>query len=260
MGQILQQAIPYIKWGAIMLFGLAIMIGLMYYFMVYKKRRRWHIEIHEQKTDGRLHSIGRDVLEERTKDWGTKTFYFLKNRRKVALPPVDCLVDRMKNGKEEVDYIQIERQLFPTDKDLGTNYNVPSVNKQVQTVYDRLMTRIFNMKKEEVRERYMYLPVHKALVANMTFKPIPYDVQLTVQRQVQIANEFFKSKGSFFEKYGTIIAVGLIIVLVIVAIVMTYDFVSTHLELVTGKADAVVNSLDRIAQGLGMNSEVKPVA
>jgi hypothetical protein len=241
--------------GLIVCAGIA--IGILYYFLVVKRRRKWHIEIHEQKKDGRIHSIGRDILMERTKDWGTKTLYFLKNRKKVALPPPDHLVDRIKAGQEEVDYLQIERQLFPTEKSLQADYHNPEVNKRVQEIYDKEMQDIEQLKtKDKIQDRYMYIPINKVLVANMEFKPIPYDVQLTAQRQVKIAEEFFKQKESFWDKWGSAITLGTVAIIVILVVILSFNFINGVIEMTLDKVDSVAQPLSQIAQNIGN----KPIA
>lgn len=252
-----QMFIPWIKVGALFIFLIAVMIGGMWYIMVYKKRRRWHIEIHEQKTDGRIHSIGRDTLEERTKDWGTKTFYFLKRKHKIAMPPPDEIVDRSRGGKEEIDYLQIERQLFPAEKIARVNYHAPFVNAKIQENYMKVIADVFKNKPSVVHDKYMYIPIHKTLVAGVDFKPIPYSVQLTAQRQTQIAQDFFKNKTDFWQQYGGAIVIGLVVVLAIVAVVLTYDFVSENIGQMLARADATTNALNKIAENLGM-SQAKP--
>jgi len=237
--------------GAILLIC-AIVAGVMYYVLVIKRRRKWFIEIHEQKKDGRLHSIGRDVLIEKTKHWGTQTLYFLQKKKKVALPPPDDVVDRIKSNQEEVDYLQIERQLFPAERKLFVNYNDPEVNKKVVDAYDKMIDDISSQKDvKKIRERYIYIPINKVLIANVGFKPIPYDVQLTAQRQTKIAEEFFKQKANFWEKYGTAITIGATAAIIIIVCVLAFNFVDTVIKETLQQSQGVANGLSAIADKIG---------
>jgi hypothetical protein len=256
VGEIIQKLSLYAIIALAILITLGILGLLVWYYMVYKRRRRWKIEVYEQKTDGRVHSVGRDVLEERQRDWGTKTFYFLKKRHKVALPPPDALVDRMADG-EEVDYLQLERQFFPSEKEMAVNYNDPVVNKRVQHVYDHLLKKISTFKttffnKEKLRDRFLYIPINKTLTADMIFKPIPYDVQLTVQRQVEMHKEFFKKSGTFWEKYGGVFLLIVIALILFLVVYLSYDFVNEVIKMTLGKVDSVTGALNTIADKMGV--------
>ena len=57
---IVNQILFWGGWIGGLILAAAAAIGFLYWFMVLRKRRKWHIEIHEQKKDGRIHSIGRD--------------------------------------------------------------------------------------------------------------------------------------------------------------------------------------------------------
>lgn len=245
---------------AVVVLAVIIFVGLiaimMWYFFVYRRRRRWSIEIHEQKTDGRVHSIGKDVIEERQKLWGTKTFYFLKKRKKVALPPPDRLVDRMSSGKEEVDYLQIERDLYPAEKKMKIDYTNPDNVKKITSIYDKLIDYMFSIKttmknKNPVREKYLYIPIEKTLTAKMDFKPIPYDVQLTAQRQSELHREFFKQKSTFWEKYGGLVLIVIVAIIVLLVVYLSYDFLNETIKATINLANANVEPLNRIADKLG---------
>lgn len=253
MNTLLNEFLFWGGWIAGILLVCGIVIGLMYYVLVVKRRRKWYIEIHEQKKDGRVHSIGRDILIEKTKNWGTMTLYYLKNRKKVALPPPDDLVDRIRSNHEEVDYLQIERSLFPTTKTLQANYADPIVNKKVCDVYDKMIDDIAATKdKNKIRDKYIYVPINKVLVANIGFKPIPYDVQLTAQRQMKIAEEFFKQKQSFWDKYGQAITLGVTAAIIILVVILAFNFVSETIKMTLQQSSGVASALNNVADKVGM--------
>jgi len=229
-----------------------IVVGIMYYVLVIRRRRKWYIEIHEQKKDGRVHSVGRDLLIEKTKRWGTETLYYLKKRKKVALPPPDDLIDRLSQNHEEVDYLQIERQLFPSIKEIKTNYHDPAINKKITETYDNLIDTISSMKDvKKIRDRFIYIPINKTLTTNLSFKPIPYDVQLTAQRQMKIAEEFFKKKESFWDKYGTAITLGVTAAIIILVCILAFNFVNEVIGETLKQSGNVASSLDKVAEVIG---------
>jgi hypothetical protein len=236
-----------------------IMYGIYWWATVYSKRKRWKVRIYNIKTDGMLHLVGTDTLEERTKNWGTKSFFYFKKRRKVATPPPDELVDKL-NGKDWVDYIQIERQLFPASKKINSNINIKDteINLKLQKYYDTVIKNIYNSKKKPGIDTHIYFPLKKVLSVDSNFKPIPYDAQMTASRQVEINNEFFKKKTNFWDKYGAAVMVVLIGMIVFLAIYLSYNYLSDVLEMYSNNMATVSSSLKSIAEQLA-NSGKPPV-
>jgi len=245
-------ALPYIKILGFIFIGGVLVIGGMYYIMVVMKQRKWKIEVHEQKTDGKLHTVGYDTLIEKKRNFGTKTIYFLKKSKQECIPPPSIITDRYK-GKEEVDYLRIDRELIPAKKSIKNNYTKPENIEKVARVYDKILLKIRETKttlfdSEPVRNRWLYVPVHKTLTIDENYEPIPYDMSMLAVNEINNADEFFKSKYEFWSKYGPVIVWGLTIVFLIIMAVLTYDYLTTIANESTGQ---VTNLLQRVSEGVG---------
>ena len=221
--------LPYINIIIYVIIGCAV-IGGGIWFIVWMRRRKWKIEIHEMKGDGRLHTVGRDTLVERKLNMGTKTIYWLTRRKIEIIPPPDDCVDRFK-GKEEVDYLRVERTYVPLTKHASNNYNDPRIRAILQKKYDEIRDGIRSIKTtlfkhEAVRERYMYIPIKKSLHVPIAFKTIEYDMSIMAANEISHADEFYKSKWEFWQKYGPAIIMALIVIFLIIVIVLTYQYMS----------------------------------
>jgi len=235
-----------LAWGKFFMFVfiIAIFVVLGIFLIINKRKRKWKVEIHEQKADGKLHTVGYDILEEKKLHGGTKTIYWLRKSKTETIPPPDECVNRFK-GKEEVDYIRIERDFMPVEKKCRTNYNDPLVRKKVTNVYDSLRNKIRAVKttyfdSEPVRDRFLYIPINKTLSANMNYKPIDYDMNMMAMNEIHNADEMFKSKYEFWKKYGAVIVFGLTIVFLIIIVVLTFDYIQTLITDILGRFDGVI--------------------
>jgi energy-coupling factor transporter transmembrane protein EcfT len=228
-----------------LVFVIIIWVGL-YFILIVRKRKKWKIEVHEQKADGKLHTVGYDILEEKKLNWGTKTIYWLKRAKQECIPPPQGVTDRFK-GKEECDYIRIEREMIPTTRKLDVNYNNPEVKSKVTKVYDSMLKKIRSIKttfkdSDAVRDRFIYIPVEKTLRATYHYEPVPYDMNMMAINEIHNADEFFASKFEFWKKYGAVIVFGLTIVFLIILIVLTFDWLSTSMEQITAGLATIAES------------------
>lgn len=232
-------------------------VGLgLYYLLIIRRRKKWLIEIHEQKADGRIYTVGRDVLVERKLNYGTKTIYWLKRARSECMPPPDLTVNKF-GKKEEVDYLRVERDMIPALRTLSTNYHDPRVKRIVIPIYDQILQRVRSVKTtyfhaEAVRERFIYIPIENTLTATVTFKPIPYDMNMMAINEIHNADEFFQSKYEWWKKYGAVIVFAATIVFLIILIVLTFGYVQDVIKQTIGAATSVTSSLDKIASAMGI--------
>ena len=58
-------AMPIIKSIVWLVLGLGLTVGLGYYLFVIRRRKTWNVNIWEQKADGLLHLVGKDILLEK---------------------------------------------------------------------------------------------------------------------------------------------------------------------------------------------------
>ncbi len=251
---IIPVVIPWLKLGMIaFVVALIVIIGVV--LILEKRKRKWRIEIHEQKADGRLHSVGFDTLIEKKLNMGTKTIYWLKKGKTETIPPPWETVDRI-GRKEEADYLRVERDYIPTVKTMKVDYNDPRVKNAVARVYDNIRFRIRSVKTtlfdaEAVRDRFMYIPINKTLTAKMEFKPIDYDMNMMAMNEIHNADEFYQSKYEFWKKYGAVIVFGVTIVFLIILVVLTYDYMEATIGTIMGKVSETSGLLNNVVDKLG---------
>lgn len=243
--------IPLIKWGAVFFFAIFVFGAIIYYLVVIRPRRKWIIEVHEQKADGRIHTVGYDTLIERKLNWGTKVIYWMKKAKTEVIPPPDETVDRYK-GKEEVDYLRIEREFIPVKKTVKTDYTNPIVRAKLTIIYDNILNKIRGSKTpDDARHRWIYIPCNRTLSANIDYNPIPYDMNMMAMNEIHNADEFFQSKYEFWKKYGAVIVFGITVVFLIILIVLSFDYIENIINTSLGSINNVVQPLDRIAEKIG---------
>jgi len=262
LATIMPVLIPWLK-----MFGLAFIcvLVLVLGFLVLKemKKRRWRVEIHEQKADGRIHSVGYDTLVEKKFKMGTKTIYWMRKAKTETIPPPWETVDRI-GKKEEVDYLRVARDLVPLEKNLVKNYYDPEYKKKVISAHDKIREKIRSIKttffdSDAVRDRFIYIPMNKTLVANMKFTPIDYDMNMMAMNEINHGDEFFQAGYEFWKKYGAVIVFGVTIIFLIILIVLTYDYILDVVTQIMGKTDKVLNLAERVAQGIdGASRSAKP--
>jgi hypothetical protein len=227
-----------------------IIIGIL--IIIERNRRKWRVEVHELKADGRLHTVGFDTLVEKKIKMGTKTVYWMRKGKVEAIPPPDECVDRIK-GKEEVDYLRVARDYIPTVKTMTVDYNNPVVRKKVVETYDKILDNMHSLNNEKrydsefIRNRFIYIPINKTLTAHMVFKPIDYDVSMMAMNEIHNADDFYQSKYEFWKKYGAIIVFAIVIVFLIILIVLTFEYMNDITEKMMGSFDAASSGFQSLA-------------
>jgi hypothetical protein len=250
---ILPSLIPLLKWGMVF-FGIVIVTVALAILIINLKKRKWKVEIHEMKSDGRLHNVGEDTLQELKIEAGRKTVYWLKKAKCEAIPPPDETIDRNR-GKEKVHYLRISRDYIPMIKRIKTDYNNIEVKKKVIAIHDKILYKIRDIHtsffdSEPVRNQFVYIPVNKTLTANMTFEPIDYDVSMMAMNEIHNADDFYASKYEFWKKYGAIIVFAITIVFLIILIVLTYEYMGKVVGNIMGKVTENSNLLNGIVDKL----------
>jgi membrane protein YdbS with pleckstrin-like domain len=238
MTNVMPKVIPALKWGMVFV-GIIIVTIALLILIINMKKKKWKVEVHEMKADGKLHTVGYDVLEERKLEGGRKTVYWMKKAKSEAIPPPAETVNRF-NGKDEVDYLRVARDNIPMIKSVKVNYNDPEIRRRIITVHDKILfmvrrvkTSMFNA--DPVRNQFVYIPCNKTLVANMTFDPIDYDVSMMAMNEIHNADDFYASKYEFWKKYGAIIVFAITIVFLIILIVLTYEYMGKAIATMMGK-------------------------
>jgi len=102
-----------------------------------------------------------------------------------------------------------------------------------------------------IENKYVYIPIYKALKYNVEFKPISYDVNMMRINELDNIDVMFKKKQDFWQKYGSMIIIGGGIVMVIVITYMSFEYMQNVVAQSLGAADRVANPLNTIAEKLG---------
>ena len=244
-------AIPWIKTIVWLAIGLGSLIGIGYYLFIVKRRRKWIAQIYEQKADGRLHYVGKDVVIERKINKGKQLIYVLRrNRAEVMPPPWEC-VYRYRN-KEYTDYVRINEDDFRParrvpDKDLMN----PKVKRNfIENVKDTLY-EIKHLGKKDVYDKYIFAPMNKELLWNTNFETIDYDINMMRINAIDNRDKIYVDKQNFIEKYGHLIAIGVIVVLIIVVLYLSYDYSSNVISQAMGSAQKNLNMIEQLAGKMG---------
>lgn len=237
----------------IFVFGILVAIGIV--IIIQLKRRKWHVTIKEQRADGKLYFIKKDVMVERKINKGMTTIYWLTKSKVEAIPPPDDCVERVKN-KDYVTYLRIERDYIPTKESLTQDYTDKRIKSKFAEIFDKQVKNIRAIKttyfdSRPVRERFIHVPTNKALVANFRYTPIDYDMSMMSQNEINHADAFFKMKGEFWAKYGAYILFALTIVFLIIVVVLTFNHASDFL-------DSAFNAAQSVATGVSGNGGAPP--
>ena len=251
---------PYLKWFAIMALACFLVI-VGFILIIYLTQRKWHVEIHEQKADGKIHTVGFDKLIEKKINKGTTTVYWLTKAKQEAIPPPDECVDRIKR-REEVDYLRVSRDYVPCYKTMSVNYEDPRVKRKLIPIYDNIIQSIRKVKttyfhSDPVREKYIYIPINKTLTSNMVFTPIDYDVSMMAMNEIHNADEFYASKYEWWKKYGGIVILAMVVVFLLIVVILTFTYVKDIVSMIMAEASRTTGALELVAEKFG-SSGAKP--
>ncbi len=244
--------IGQLVWGIV---GIGICFLLWYYLFVLRKRRYWFTDVYEQKSDGKLYLVEKDRLVEKKINYGKQTIYVFRKTKTESIPPPSECVRRLGN-KEYCDYVRILGEYVPMEKvEHVPDFNNPGIKKQIFKVIKnkidqirKIPTTLFNA--ENVRNKFIYIPLNKALKYDIDFKPISYDVNMMRINEIDSLDQMFEKKKDFWQKYGMMIAVGGGIVMVIVIGYMGFEYMQTVISKGFSAADKVAGPLQALVDKL----------
>lgn len=255
--QVLNYIMPLIGqlvWGIL---GIASVGGLWYYLFVVKRRRFWLVDVYEQKSDGKLYLVQKDRLWEKKINYGKQTIYVFKKTKTESIPPPYECVRRLGN-KEYCDYVRILGEYVPMEKRESNlpNFNNPKIK---QTIFEIIKKKLGQIRKlpstfrnsNAVMNKFVYIPLNKALKYDIDFKPISYDVNMMRINEIDSLDKMFEKKKDFWQKYGSMIIIGGGIVMVIVITYMSFEYMQNVIGQTLGAADRVARPLDAIVERLG---------
>jgi len=251
--EIIIQVMPIVKTLVFAVLGLGLITGIGYYLLVVKRRRLWHINIYEKKADGKLHLVGKDKLMERKINKGKQVVYMLRNRKVETFPPPDDASHRFL-GKEFADYLRIRDDYLPLKSDMKLEFLDNKTEDQKQEFYKYYKQKLYKMKlltKEEVESNFIYIPVTRAVHAPLNFEVMEYDVNMMRINAIDNRDKIYKDKQDWLSKYGTYLALGAIIVLIIVVLYLSYDYSANVINAAMGKAQETLNMVEQLATKMG---------
>ena len=230
---------------------------LWYYLFIVRRRRHWLVDVYEQKSDGKLYLVQKDRLVEKKVNYGKQTIYVFKKTKTESIPPPYECVRRLGN-KEYCDYVRILGEYVPMAK---TESKIPDFDNQeikddIFAKIKRQLVRIRNIpttwkKADGVENKFIHIPLHKALKYDIDFKPISYDVNMMRINEIDSLDKIFEQKKDFWQKYGSMIIIGGGIVMVIVIAYMSFEYMNQVISKTLGAADKVAGPLEKLVDKMG---------
>ena len=252
------QVIPWFMYIAMLIMGLASVAGLAYFLFVVKRRKRWKVTVWERKVNGRVYKVGFDWLIAKKFNKGKQTMYMLKKARAECIPPPEDCVDFVR-GIEEANYLRVLDEYRPMSRTIELpetflDYTTDKItgqkkSKLVIRIQEALDT-IKRLSSSETESKYVFIPLDKSLAGNIKFEPMDYDVNMMRINALDNRDKIYKDSGDWISKYGQLIAIGGIIVLIIVVLYFSFDFVRDVISQGLGAADKVAAPLNSIADKL----------
>ena len=250
---------PFLTGTVALIFGVAICGGLAYYLFIIRRRKKWKCNIWELKSNKKLYLMETDTLVAKKFNKGKQTAYILRRNKCETLPPPDQCIDKI--GKQEIanylrvleDYIPLERSIDLPDDFYESEYDAKkqrNVNKFTRMIKESILG-LKKLSTSEVESRYVYAPISKSISPELRFTPIDYDINMMRINALDNRDKIYQDAQSFLDKYGHLIAIGFVVVLVIVTLYFSYDYSATVIDKITGKIDGLVKPLDIIAGKLG---------
>lgn len=248
--QALNYIIPLVGKLVYSTIGIASVLGLWYYLFVIKRRRFWLVDVYEQKSDGKLYLVQKDRLQEKKINYGKQTIYVFRQTKTESIPPPHECVRRLGN-KEYCDYVRVLGEYVPIEV---REQALPKFdNTKVQEKIFRIIGKKLRLIRKtpttwrhsnSVLNRFVYIPLHKALKYDIDFKPISYDVNMMRINELDSLDKMFEKKKDFWQKYGGMIIIGGGIVMVIVISYMSFEYMQNVISQTLGAADKVAKPLE----------------
>jgi len=251
---VMLQAMPMVKTILMLILGLGSIIGVGYYLFVVKRRREWIINLWEKKADGRLHLIGKDKLQEKKFNKGKQIAYILKQQRIETFPPPWESTYRVRN-KEYADYLRIREDDFqPMNKKPSFKMEHEDNPLEKARFFANVRNRIHDIKnslKKDIEDKYIAIPVDNTLSCNMEFEVMDYDINMMRINAIDNRDKIYADKQTWLQQYGTFLALGMIVVLIIVVLYLSYDYSSNVLNMSYGKATETLKMVEQLAGKIG---------
>ncbi len=242
-----------IVWGIL---GIGVCALLWYYLFVLKRRRYWLVDVYEQKSDGELYLVEKDRLNERKINFGKQTIYVFRKTKTESIPPPSECVRRLGN-KEYCDYVRILGEYVPMERKANIpDFHNPKTKEQIFNLIQKKINQIRGIQTtlweaDNVKNKFCYIPLHKALKYDIDYKPISYDVNMMRINEIDSLDKMFEKKKDFWQKYGMMIAVGGGIVMVIVIGYMGFEYMQNVISQGFSSSKEIAGPLQALVDKLG---------
>jgi len=249
---IITKAMPILKTFLWLILGVAICGGLFYWLFVIGRRKKWVVNIWELKADGRHHLIGKDILVEHKFNKGKQVMYLLKKRKVETFPPPAESVYRLFN-KEYADYVQIRDDFVPMQRELNIKADMTTTEKKHDFV-NRIRAAVRKIKtrtKHDVEGEYVYIPTRSEMTAVFNNTPMDYDVNMLRIQAIDNREKLYTDKQDWLQKYGYLVAIGTIVVLIIVVLYMSYDYSNNVLAMAHSSQAQVLSKIEALTNTIG---------
>ncbi|KKK70565.1 hypothetical protein LCGC14_2922700, partial [marine sediment metagenome] len=178
---VLNYIVPLIGQLVYSVLGLGVVFGTWYYLFIIRRRRSWLVDVYEQKSDGKLYLVEKDRLLEKKVNYGKQTIYIFRKTKTESIPPPYECVRRLGN-KEYCDYVRILGEYVPMEKkEQGLpQFSNPEVKHTIFRIIKHKLRQIREIpttlkNADAVMNKFIYVPLNKALKYDIDFKPISYD-------------------------------------------------------------------------------------
>lgn len=236
-------AVQTIVWAAI---AIGVSAGLGYYLFIVRRRRVWNVDIFEPKSGGKLHLISKDKIVEKKIKGGISLYRLVKKNVEVLPPPSE--VTYRYGNKEYAAYLRVDNEYIPLDE---KHEDFRENKKHLFDGITKALKEIKNTKRNEVEKKYIFIPLNRKLSQKSVFEPMDYDVDLLRITANEARQKAYADKQTFLQKWGALIGIGIVAVLLIVALYLSYDFAQNVIGQALGAADKVAGPLEGIVSKLG---------
>ena len=240
--------------------GGIIILGGTYYFLYHIiGGKKWFVRVYELRENGKLNLLGFDLLQQKRVMGGKRLLYWLKKAKVPTLPPSSDITQRV-GRREYVDYIRLEAEIYapmPTEQIASPyeNGKLATWVKKYVLFYKKSQEEIKNLTPKEVKDRYIYIPANRAIKLNLKYD-VSYDVDMMRLNAIDLRDLMWQSTKAFWEKYGTLIVGGLMLVTILAVTVLTFE----HIQKVSQVGANTCGQAMKDAINQGMRNATTPIS
>lgn len=198
------------------------LVAVVYYFSSKRKKKHWKVRIYEPDQVG-LPS---------KKDNNNSISDFDSDLQRLRLVGTDRLLEKKNSDGVIVYYLEKSKK----------NLMPPS--------YEFVEYLNGKMYVDLLRKEDEYTYIAKGIDKNQIAKHyvMHYNTKTLMTLNIEERKKRYAKKTDFLQKWGHIMAIGLIVIMVIVSMTMTFDFVKGSMKDANEKMDKQIGLMDRLLQ------------